>query len=154
VIAIYLSHGAVSMGAMVGFVTVFGITVRNSIMMISHFEHLVAVEGMSWGLPATLRGASERLVPILMTALVTGLGLLPIALGADAAGREIEGPWPSSSSAAWPLPRFSICSCCPRWRCGLGALPPTLPPSDAMERMLDSNFRFDSTHRTLDTGQP
>jgi CzcA family heavy metal efflux pump len=84
--------GALSIGALVGFVTLFGITMRNSIMMISHFEHLVQVEGMTWGGEAALRGASERLIPILMTALVTALGLLPLALGAGEAGREIEGP--------------------------------------------------------------
>jgi CzcA family heavy metal efflux pump len=81
-----------SLGTLVGFVTLFGITMRNSIMMVSHFEHLVRVEGMTWGLDAALRGAVERLVPILMTALVTGLGLLPLAIGSGEAGREIEGP--------------------------------------------------------------
>jgi Cu/Ag efflux pump CusA len=81
-----------SLGTLVGFVTLFGITARNSIMMISHFEHLVSVEGMTWGMEAALRGASERLTPILMTALVTALGLLPLALGSGEAGREIEGP--------------------------------------------------------------
>lgn len=84
--------GSLSIGSLVGFVTLFGITTRNSIMMISHFEHLVAVEGMSWGLDAAMRGASERLLPILMTATVTGFGLLPLALGSGQAGREIEGP--------------------------------------------------------------
>jgi len=61
-------------------------------MMISHFEHLVNEEGMSWGLEAAIRGASERLMPILMTATITALGLLPLALGTGEAGREIEGP--------------------------------------------------------------
>ena len=61
-------------------------------MMISHFEHLVTAEGMTWSLDAALRGASERLIPILMTALVTALGLLPLALGGGDAGGEIEGP--------------------------------------------------------------
>src|SRR2546427_8208968 len=61
-------------------------------MMISHFEHLVREEGMTWGLDAASRGATERLVLIVMTALVTGLGLLPLAAGSGAAGREIEGP--------------------------------------------------------------
>src|SRR5437764_15135733 len=61
-------------------------------MMISHFEHLIEQEGMSWGLDTAIRGASERLIPILMTALVTALGLLPLAIGSGAAGREIEGP--------------------------------------------------------------
>ncbi|HKQ86937.1 MAG TPA: efflux RND transporter permease subunit [Candidatus Acidoferrales bacterium] len=81
-----------SLGSLVGFVTLFGITLRNSIMLISHYEHLVKAEGMTWGVDAMLRGASERLAPILMTALVTGLGLLPLAIGSGDPGREIEGP--------------------------------------------------------------
>lgn len=81
-----------TIGSLVGFVTLFGITMRNSIMMISHFEHLVQAEGMTWGMEAAMRGASERLVPIVMTATVTALGLLPLALGAGESGREIEGP--------------------------------------------------------------
>jgi CzcA family heavy metal efflux pump len=90
----YISPGesALNIGSMVGFVTLFGITTRNSIMLISHFQHLVNEEGMTWGPEAALRGASERLMPILMTATVTGLGLLPLALGSGEAGREIEGP--------------------------------------------------------------
>jgi len=98
VVAIFLAgylgggQGSLSLGTMVGFVTLFGITMRNSIMMISHFEHLVTVEQQSWGVETAVRGATERLVPILMTALVTALGLLPLALGSGEAGREIEGP--------------------------------------------------------------
>ncbi len=99
VLAIFLTgffsaegQASLSLGTLVGFVTLFGITMRNSIMMISHFEHLVKVEGLAWGLETALRGAGERLVPILMTALVTALGLLPLALGSGEAGREIEGP--------------------------------------------------------------
>jgi CzcA family heavy metal efflux pump len=85
-------EGTLTIGSLVGFVTLFGITTRNSIMMISHFEHLVTQEGMSWGPEAVMRGASERLMPILITAIVTALGLLPLALGSGEAGREIEGP--------------------------------------------------------------
>jgi Cu/Ag efflux pump CusA len=70
----------------------FGITTRNSIMMISHFEHLVETEGLTWGAEAAVRGAAERVIPILMTAIVTALGLLPLALGSGEVGREIEGP--------------------------------------------------------------
>jgi len=65
---------------------------RNSIMMVSHFEHLVASEGAVWGPATAMRGATERVVPILMTASVTALGLLPLAIGSGRAGREIEGP--------------------------------------------------------------
>lgn len=81
-----------SMGAIVGFVTLFGITTRNSIMLMSHYHHLVEHERAPWGFETALRGASERLIPILITALVTGLGLLPLALGSGEPGREIEGP--------------------------------------------------------------
>lgn len=85
-------RGGLTIGSLVGFVTLFGITTRNSIMMISHFEHLVNEEDQPWNLATATRGASERLIPILMTAIVTALGLLPLALGTGEAGREIEGP--------------------------------------------------------------
>jgi Cu/Ag efflux pump CusA len=65
---------------------------RNSMMMVSHYEHLVNQEGMIWGVATAIRGASERLVPVLMTAIVTALGLLPLAIGSGEPGREIEGP--------------------------------------------------------------
>lgn len=90
--AAYMDSRSLSLGSLVGLVTLFGITTRNSIMLISHLDHLVTVEGQPWSLETVLRGASERLVPILMTALVTALGLLPLALGSGDAGREIEGP--------------------------------------------------------------
>jgi CzcA family heavy metal efflux pump len=92
VLAVFATGGVLSLGPLVGFITVFGISLRNSIMLISHYEHLIAVEGMDWGSDAAIRGASERLAPILMTAAVTGLGLLPLAIGSGAPGREIEGP--------------------------------------------------------------
>jgi CzcA family heavy metal efflux pump len=91
VVAVAMSGNILSVGSLVGFVTLFGITMRNSIMMISHFEHLVRFEGETWGLHAVVRGSSERLTPVLMTAIVTALGLLPLAVGSGA-GREIEGP--------------------------------------------------------------
>lgn len=92
VLAALFTGGWITLGSLVGFVTLFGITLRNSIMLVSHFQHLVDHEGMTWGLETAIRGASERLPSILMTALVTGLGLLPLALGSGEPGREIEGP--------------------------------------------------------------
>jgi CzcA family heavy metal efflux pump len=92
ILAAWIGGGYLSLGSIVGFVTLFGITMRNSIMMISHFDHLVANERVAWGREAVLRGASERLLPILMTATVTALGVLPLALASETPGREIEGP--------------------------------------------------------------
>src|SRR5437660_5478963 len=92
VLGVFASGGSLSIGSLVGFVTLFGITTRNSIMMISHFEHLVQQEGAAWGPDTAIRGAAERVIPILMTAIVTALGLLPLALGTGEAGSEIEGP--------------------------------------------------------------
>jgi len=92
VLAIFATGGVLSLGAMVGFVTLFGITLRNSIMMISHFEHIVDRERVQWGAEAAIKGAGDRLAPILMTSIVTTLGLLPLAIGMNEPGREIEGP--------------------------------------------------------------
>ena len=92
VFAVALTGASLSLGSLVGFVTLFGITTRNAIMLISHYDHLVRHEGATWGGATAIRGAAERLGPILMTALVTGLGLLPLALGSGDPGREIEGP--------------------------------------------------------------
>ena len=92
VIAVLATGGWLSLGSLVGFVTLFGITLRNSIMLVSHYQHLVEVENQPWGVETAMRGAAERLPSILMTALVTGLGLMPLALGTGEPGREIEGP--------------------------------------------------------------
>lgn len=92
ILAVFAGGGWLSIGSMVGFVTLFGITLRNSIMLLSHYEHLVTGDGMAWGLETAIHGATERLSPILMTALVTALGLLPLAIGSGDPGREIEGP--------------------------------------------------------------
>ncbi|MET0217991.1 MAG: efflux RND transporter permease subunit [Burkholderiales bacterium] len=92
VIAVLGTGGWLSLGSMVGFVTLFGITLRNSIMLVSHYQYLIEFEGATWSKETALRGAQERLPSILMTALVTALGLLPLALGSGQPGREIEGP--------------------------------------------------------------
>lgn len=92
VAAVLAGGGWLSLGSVVGFVTLFGITLRNSIMLVSHYQQLVEVDGLPWTLATAVRGAQERLPSILMTALVTGLGLAPLALGSAEPGREIEGP--------------------------------------------------------------
>lgn len=92
VFAVWATGGILDVGSLIGFITLFGITTRNSMMMVSHWQHLHDEEQLPWGPELIFRGARERLAPVLMTALVTGLGLLPIALGSGEAGREIEGP--------------------------------------------------------------
>lgn len=92
VLAVFATGGVLTIGSMVGFVTLFGITLRNSIMMISHYEHMVSEEGARWGPETAIAGAGDRLAPILMTSIVTALGLLPLAIGMNEPGREIEGP--------------------------------------------------------------
>lgn len=92
VVGVVLTGGVLSLGSLVGFVTVLGIAARNGIMLVSHYRHLEHEEGMRFGPDLVLRGAEERLSPILMTALVTGLALVPIIVGGDRSGHEIEHP--------------------------------------------------------------
>ena len=78
---------------MVGFVALFGMAARNTILLVSHYDHLVRRGGRSRGISTTaMRGAEERLTPVLLTALLTGLALLPVALQLHQPGHEIEGP--------------------------------------------------------------
>jgi Cu/Ag efflux pump CusA len=74
------------------FVTLFGVAARNSILLISHLERLIEAEGHEWSIDTVLLATRERVTPILMTALVTGLGVLPLAISTGQAGREIQGP--------------------------------------------------------------
>ncbi len=92
VLAAYLGSGIISLGSLVGFLTVFGIAARNGIMMINHFQHLEHQEGMAFGPELVLRGAKERLAPILMTATTTGLALVPLVIAGNIPGQEIELP--------------------------------------------------------------
>ena len=92
VAAAALTGGLLSLGSLVGFVTLAGISLRNSVMMIAHYEQMVTRDKLPWDAATAAAGAADRMVPILMTSLVTGLGLLPLALGAGEPGREIEGP--------------------------------------------------------------
>jgi CzcA family heavy metal efflux pump len=86
------SGGVLSLGSLVGFVTVLGIAARNGIMLVSHYRHLELEEGEPFGLPLVVRGSAERLAPILMTALATGLALVPLAWAGNKPGHEIEHP--------------------------------------------------------------
>src|SRR5579871_944258 len=92
VAAVAITGATLSLGAMVGFVALFGMAARNTILLVSHFDHLVEQEGLRWGLAAALQGAEERLTPVLLTALLTALALLPVALQLHQPGHEIEGP--------------------------------------------------------------
>jgi Cu/Ag efflux pump CusA len=92
VAAVAVTDGSLSLGAMVGFVALFGMAARNTILLISHYDHLVTVENQPWSALTALRGAQERLTPVLLTALLTGLALLPVAIQSRQPGHEIEGP--------------------------------------------------------------
>ena len=90
--AYFASDGVLSLGSLVGFLTILGIAARNGIMLISHYQHLTRYEGESFGPELILRGARERLSPILMTALATGLALVPLVIAGNIPGHEIEHP--------------------------------------------------------------
>ena len=92
ILAIAASGIGLTIGALVGLVTVFGISARNAILLLAHYEHLVDSEGAQWNVQTIVRGAQERFIPIVMTAAVTALGLAPLAWGMNQPGQEIEGP--------------------------------------------------------------
>lgn len=92
VAAAYLTGGVLSLGSLVGFITVLGIAARNGIMLVSHYRHLQLEEGLDFGRDLIVRGAEERVTPILMTALAAGLGLLPLAISGSKPGYEVEYP--------------------------------------------------------------
>ena len=92
VAAVALTGATLSLGSLVGFVTLFGVAARNAILLVSHLDHLIAEEGREWSLQTLAQATRERVTPILMTALVTALGVLPLAIETGQAGREIQGP--------------------------------------------------------------
>jgi Cu/Ag efflux pump CusA len=92
VLAAFAGGGIISLGSLVGFLTVFGIAARNGIMLINHYQHLERHEGEPFGPGLILRGARERLSPILMTALATGLAIVPLVVAGNIPGHEIEHP--------------------------------------------------------------
>ncbi|MGH3136979.1 MAG: efflux RND transporter permease subunit [Gaiellaceae bacterium] len=91
-LAAYFTDGILSLGSLVGFYTVFGIAARNGILMINHFQHLEQYEGETFGPGLVLRGAKERLSPILMTTLAAGLALVPLVVAGRIPGHEVEHP--------------------------------------------------------------
>ena len=88
----FLSGGVISLGSLIGFVTVLGVAARNGILLIDHYRHLQEEENMEFGTELVMRGAEERLAPILMTALTTGLALVPLIVSGNLPGHEIEYP--------------------------------------------------------------
>jgi Cu/Ag efflux pump CusA len=92
VVAVALTGATLTLGAMVGFVALFGMAARNTILLISHYDHLVSEEHAPWSLATSMRGAEERLTPVLLTALLTAFALLPVAAQLHQPGHEIEGP--------------------------------------------------------------
>lgn len=92
IMAAYFTSGLLSLGSLVGFLTILGVAARNGIMLISHYQHLEEYEGESFGYDLVLRGAKERISPIMMTALTAGLALVPLVWAGEIPGHEIEHP--------------------------------------------------------------
>jgi CzcA family heavy metal efflux pump len=132
ILAARLTGGVISLGSLVGFFTVFGIAARNGILLVNHAQHLEREEGESWGPFLVLRAARERLAPILMTSLATGLALVPLVVLGDRPGHEIEHPLAvvilgglatSTLLSLFVLPSLLL-------RFGRPAAPPPPPPDE------------------------
>ena len=91
VLALTVSGGIISVASLVGFFALFGVATRNGVLLVSHYQHLMAEEGASLA-EAVRRGSEERLAPVLMTALTAGLALIPLVIAGDRPGNEIQSP--------------------------------------------------------------
>jgi Cu/Ag efflux pump CusA len=91
IVSVFFTDGIISIASLVGFITLFGIAVRNGILMVSHYNHLMDEENRPLA-EAVIQGSMERLSPILMTAMTTGLALVPLALAGDKPGSELQSP--------------------------------------------------------------
>ncbi|MEO6377905.1 MAG: efflux RND transporter permease subunit, partial [Caulobacteraceae bacterium] len=140
VIAVAVTGASLSLGSLVGFVTLFGVAARNSILLIAHVDHLIEQEGHGWSVDTMLLATRERVTPILMTALVTGLGVLPLAISTGQAGREIQGPMAivilgglvtSTIASLVLLPALA-------WRYGRASQAPAVRPWPAESRLPDA----------------
>jgi Cu/Ag efflux pump CusA len=134
--AYFAGGGVLSLGSLVGFLTILGIATRNGIMMISHFQHLEDQEGMSFGPELVMRGAKERIAPIMMTALTTGLALVPLVIAGNIPGHEIEHPMAlvilGGLVTSTLLNLFVVPPLYLRFGKRRGAVPPTAVPAPAM----------------------
>ena len=146
VVAVLLSGAVLSLGSLVGFLAVFGIAARNGILMVSHFRHLERDEGMEFGRDLVIQGATERLAPILMTALATGLALIPLVVAGSIPGTRSSIRWPSWSSAGCSPPQWSTCSCCPRCTCGSADAAASRPLPWRSDRRPSWRFRSPRCH--------
>lgn len=90
--AYFFSNGIISLGSLVGFLTILGVAARNGIMLINHYQHLEEFEGETFGPELVLRGSRERVAPIMMTAFTAGLALVPLVIAGNVPGHEIEHP--------------------------------------------------------------
>jgi CzcA family heavy metal efflux pump len=153
ILAAYEGVGIISLGALIGLFTVMGIAARNGIMMISHFQHLERYEGEVFGPALVMRGAKERLSPILMTASATGLALLPLALSGEKPGQEIEHPMAIVILGGLVTSTLLNLFVLPALYLRLGARGRGVKPVAAAAAPIDGDGRVEGAHPEIDLGQ-